>query len=145
MTVYKRADSPNWFIEFRCLGQTVRRTSGTPSKVKAKALEERLRREIQDRVAAGKLPTIPFGEAIDRYFETILSPRGKDKVRAKDIYVLDKLRARFGADTPLDTITSAEPPRRRMPRACDRQSRGGLGVSAVARPTLTLPSIIPEH
>ncbi|MGH7007716.1 MAG: hypothetical protein ACRED7_04885, partial [Stellaceae bacterium] len=68
MTVYKRADSSNWFIEFQCLGQTVRRTSGTPSKVNAKALEERLRREIQDRVAAGKLPTIPFGEAIDRYF-----------------------------------------------------------------------------
>jgi len=108
VTVYKRADSPNWFIEFQCLGQTVRRTSGTPSKVQAKALEERLRREIQDRIAAGKLPTVPFGEAIDRYFETILSPRGKDKVRAKDIYVLDKLRARFGAETPLDSITSAD-------------------------------------
>lgn len=108
MTVYKRADSSNWFIEFQCLGQTVRRTSGTPSKVNAKALEERLRREIQDRVAAGKLPTIPFGEAIDRYFETILAPRGRDKVRAKDIYVLAKLRARFGEDTPLDAITSAD-------------------------------------
>lgn len=108
MAVFKRADSPNWFIEFQCLGQTVRRTSGTPSKVHAKALEERLRREIQDRIAAGKLPTIPFGEAIDRYFETILSPRGKDKVRAKDIYVLDKLRAHFGAETLLDTITSAD-------------------------------------
>ncbi len=108
MTVYKRADSPNWFIEFQCLGQTVRRTSGTPSKVQAKALEQRLRREIQDRIAAGKLPTIPFGDAIDRYFETVLAPRGRDKVRAKDIYVLAKLRARFGEGTPLDTITSAD-------------------------------------
>ena len=108
MTVFQRADSPNWFIEFRYLGQTVRQSSGTPSKTLAKAIEERLRREIQDRVAAGKLPTIAFGDAIDRYFETILSPRGKAKVRAKDIYVLDKLRAHFGAETPLDAITSAD-------------------------------------
>ncbi|MDE2165918.1 MAG: site-specific integrase [Alphaproteobacteria bacterium] len=108
MTVFKRADSPNWFIEFQYLGQTVRQSSGTPSKATAKALEQRLRREIQDRVAAGKLPTILFGDAIDRYFDTVLSPRGKDKVRAKDIYVLDKLRARFGAETPLDAITSAD-------------------------------------
>jgi integrase len=111
VTLYKRADSPNWIVEFQYLGQTVRRSSKTPSRTTAKALEERWRREIQERVASGKLPTIPFGEAIDRYFDTILAPRakaGKDKVRDKDLYVLDKLRARFGEDTPLDNITSAD-------------------------------------
>jgi len=110
VTLFKRADSPNWIIEFQYLGQTVRQSSKTPSKVTAKGIEDRLRREIQERVASGKLPTIPFGDAIDRYFDTILSPRSKgdkDKVRDKDVYVLDKLRARFGEDTPLDNITSA--------------------------------------
>jgi integrase len=95
-------------IEFTYLGQMVRRSSHTASKTKAKELEQRWRREIHDRVAAGKLPSIPFGDAIDRYFDTILSPRGKEKSRAKDVYVLDKLRARFGEDTLLDNITSAE-------------------------------------
>jgi hypothetical protein len=94
VTLFKRADSPNWIVEFQYLGQTVRRSSKTPSRTTAKALEERWRREIQERVASGKLPTIPFGEAIDRYFDTILAPRakpGKDKVRDKDLYILDKL------------------------------------------------------
>jgi len=111
VTLFKRADSPNWIVEFQYLGQTVRRSSKTPSRTTAKALEERWRREIQERVASGKLPTIPFGEAIDRYFDTILSPRSKgdkDKVRDKDLCVLGKLRTRFGEDTPLDNITSAD-------------------------------------
>ena len=39
---------------------------------------------------------------------TILLPRGKPKSRAKDIYVLDKLRKHFGAETTLDKITSGD-------------------------------------
>jgi len=108
VTLFKRADSPNWIVEFQYLGQTVRQSSKTPSKVTAKAIEDRLRREIQERVASGKLPTIPFEEAVDRYYRTILLPRGKSMVRAKDNYVLTKLRAHFGDDTPLDNITSAD-------------------------------------
>jgi len=106
MTVYRRAGSPNWMIEFRYRGQTVRRSSGTPSKAKAKDLEQQWRREIHDRLIAGKQPSISFGDAIDRYYETVLLPRGKPQARAKDLYILNRLRNHFGAHTALDRITS---------------------------------------
>jgi len=107
MTVFRRIGSPNWMIEFRYLGQTVRRSSGTPSRAKAKDLEQRWRSEIHDRVAAGKLPTITFGDAIDRYYQTVLLPKGKPRTRAKDLYTLNKLRNHFGPETPLDKLTPA--------------------------------------
>lgn len=107
VTVYKRAGSPNWMIDFRYLGQAVRRSSGTPSKATAKEIEQRWRREIHDRLMAGKRPTISFGDAIDRYYQTVLLPRGKPTARAKDLYILNRLRNYFGSNTALDRITSA--------------------------------------
>ncbi|HXP74104.1 MAG TPA: tyrosine-type recombinase/integrase [Stellaceae bacterium] len=105
MTIHQRTGSPNWMIEFQYLGQKVRRSSATPSRSKARELEQQWRREIHDRVAAGKLPTISLADAIDRYYQTVLLPQGKPKTRAKDLYTLNKLRTHFGADTPLDGLT----------------------------------------
>lgn len=106
MSVFKRAGSPYWMIEFQFQGQTVRRSSGTTSKTKAKELEQQWRREIHDRLISGKRATLSFGEAIDRYYQTVLLPRGKPAARAKDLYILNRLRIHFGARTPLDRITS---------------------------------------
>ncbi len=96
MTVFKRADSSNWMIEFRYLGEHVRQTSATSSKAKAKELETQWRREIHDRKAVGKLPSITLGTAIDRYFDTVLVPKGKPKTRKKDLYYLNSIRSHFG-------------------------------------------------
>ena len=94
-------------IEFQFQGQRVRQSSGTPSKTKAKELEQQWRRDIHDRLIAGKRPTISFGDAVDRYYQTVLLPRGNPAARAKDLYILNRLRSHFGAHTPLDRISSA--------------------------------------
>ena len=46
--------------------------------------------------------------AIDRYFDTVLVPKGKPKTRKKDLYYLNGIRSHFGPGTPLDKITAAD-------------------------------------
>jgi len=108
MSVLKRSGSANWLIEFNYLGETVRRSSGTPSKSKARELEAEWRRQIHDRVKAGKAPSITLGEAIDRYYQTVLEPDGKPATLRAALYSLNQIRIHFGPDRMLDRITQAE-------------------------------------
>jgi integrase len=108
MAVLKRSGTKNWFIEFTHLGATVRRSSGTTVKSKAKELEAEWRRQIYERQRLGKAPTIKLGEAIDRYYATILEPTGKPKTLKKDLYCLNAIRSHFGPDTSLDDLKQAE-------------------------------------
>ena len=108
VTAYKRQGSPYWFVEFQYLGQHVRRSSGTTSKAAAKALEQKWRQEINDRVKLGKAPSITLGEGAARYYETTLKPGGKPVKLAKDLCYLKQINAAFGADRRLADITQAE-------------------------------------
>ena len=108
MAVLKRNGSANWLIEFTYLGETVRRSSGTPSKSQARELEAEWRRQIHDRVKAGKAPSITLGEAIDRYYLTVLEPDGKPDTLKAALYSLNQIRTHFGPDRRLDQITQAE-------------------------------------
>lgn len=108
MTVYKREGSPNWLIEFQYLGHYVRRSAGTSSKSEAKALEQKWRQEIYDRVKLGKAPTITLGEAAARYYETTLKPGGKPATLVRDLGYLKRIKDAFGADRRLSDISQGE-------------------------------------
>ena len=107
MAVFKRIGSPNWFIEFTHLGRTIRRSSGTTKKSEANKLEEQWRREIHEQVALGKAPVGNLGDAITRYYQTVLEPRAKPKALKTYWYVLNRIREHFGADTALTALTAA--------------------------------------
>jgi integrase len=135
MTVFKRADSSNWMIEFRYLGEHVRQTSATSSKAKAKELEAQWRREIHDRKAVGKLPSITLGMAIDRYFDAVLVPKGRPKTRKKDLYYLNAIRRHFGPDIPLDKITAADIAAFRDGLVMVRQAKKGAIAAPKIKPS----------
>jgi integrase len=105
---FKRKGTPNLMIEFQHLGQHVRRSSGTTSKTEARALEEKWRREIHDRVQHGKAPTITLGEACARYYSTTLKPGAKKAKLRRDLSNLKAIKEEFGADTPLIAITQSQ-------------------------------------
>src|SRR5882757_6970525 len=107
MAVIRRSGTKNWFIEFTHLGVTVRRSSGTPVKSKANALEAEWRRQIYERQKLGKAPASTLGDAIDRYYSTVLEPTGKPQTLRKDLYCLNAIRTHFGAQTPLDALRHA--------------------------------------
>ena len=108
MAVIRRAGTQNWFIEFTHLGTTVRRSSGTPVKAKAKELEAEWRRQIYERQRLGKAPASSLGEAIERYYATVLEPTGKTTKLRKDLYCLNAIRVHFGPEKRLDALRQAD-------------------------------------
>ena len=115
MTVYKRYMpgtkeelSPNWQIEFEVNGHRVRRSSGTTHKRKAQDLERKWRRELHDEKVMGKTVDMSFGEATDKYFDTVIKPKENANSAKRDLYVINALRKEFGEDTNLTSIKNSD-------------------------------------
>ena len=110
MPVYKQSNSPNWLIEFVIDGRRFRRSSGTPIKRTAEALERKWRQEIVEGKHQIKAPVrMTLGEATDRYYRTVICPKESRAYSKKaEEYTLAIVRKRFGPTTPLDQITSED-------------------------------------
>lgn len=107
MAVIKRAGSPYWQIEFEFDGQRVRRSSGTSRKRDAEELERQWRKELHDQLIMGKVAPMSLAEAIDRYFDTVVHPKGNRDAAARELYALNQLRTGLGPDTPLTKLSAA--------------------------------------
>lgn len=106
MTVYKRDGSEFWWIEFQYKGERYRRSSETTSKRKAEELERKWREELRATALLGKIPELAWGDAIDRYFETVIQPRGNERAAKRDLYVLNALKAELGATVHISALTA---------------------------------------
>jgi integrase len=100
--------SPHFTIEFTHLGQRVRANSGMASRADAKALEQKWRQEITDRIKLGKSPSITLGEAGRRYYATVLKPTGTPAGLKRDLGRLGQIVEAFGEDTLLIDIKQAD-------------------------------------
>jgi integrase len=106
LPVYKQPKSPFWLIEFRVDGRRFRRSSKTTSKREAQALERRWREqppEADHEVG----PSLALGEALERYFSTVVQSRNRPKAAKCERYLLDRIKRDLGADTPLGSVTAA--------------------------------------
>lgn len=99
--IYKRETSPHWVIEFTFQGQRYRKSSGTSNKAKAEAVERRWRKELEDYSLLGKPREMTLGEALDRYIETVLKPKGKPRSVRSDQYGLEIIKRGLGEETRL--------------------------------------------
>lgn len=105
MTVFKRDGSPHWFIEFTFKGHKVRQSSGMTKKSDAKEFESILRQELKNQMLLGKVATMNLGEAIDRYYDGVIAPKGNVGVAKRELYALNQLRKALGAGTPITKLT----------------------------------------
>ena len=106
MPVYKQPKSPFWLIEFRVAGRRFRRSSKTTSKREAQALERKWREQPFQGQTESLLP-LALGEALDRYFSTVVQARNRLKAAKRDQYLLDRIRRDLGAHTPVLSLTAA--------------------------------------
>lgn len=106
MTVFKRDGSEFWWIEFQYKGERYRRSSESTSKRKAEELERKWREELRATALLGKIPELAWGDAVDRYFKTVIEPRGNEGAAKRDLYVLNSLKAELGAATLISTLTA---------------------------------------
>lgn len=110
MAIFRRGAF--WWAEFTINGHRYRRSTRLASKSRAIEFETRLRAELHDLHALGRTREMRFGEAMDRYFETVIltKPKKPDGLYRRhnsknDILRIKRLEAFFGRDASLRHVS----------------------------------------
>ena len=69
MSLYKRSDSPYWWIKFTHLGRTIQRSTGTSDRKKAQEYHDKLKAELWDVSRLGMKPSRLWEEAVVRWVD----------------------------------------------------------------------------
>ena len=106
MAIYKRKGSQVWQIEIKHGDHRIRRSSGTKNKRDAEELARRWEEELHGQLVMGRPVEMTLGEAIERYYTTILLPKGNPRTAKRDRYALDRIKDALGENTPLKLLTT---------------------------------------
>lgn len=69
MSLYRRKDSPNWWIKLSHNGRAVQRSAGTPNRTKAREYHDKLKAQLWDLTRLGVKPRHTWEEAVLRWLE----------------------------------------------------------------------------
>lgn len=69
MSLYKRKDSPHWWVKFTHNGQRVQESTGTADKRQAQEFHDRRRAELWEQCRLGVKPRRTWDEAVLRYLD----------------------------------------------------------------------------
>ena len=69
MSLFKRKDSPNWWVKFVHNGKRVQQSTGTSDPIRAKEYHDKLKASLWDRERLGIKPKHSWNEAVVRYVE----------------------------------------------------------------------------
>src|SRR5215467_3662030 len=67
MSLYKRTDSPNWWVKISHSGRTIQRSTGTDDKIKAQEYHDRLKVSLWEEQRLGIKPRRSWKEAVVRW------------------------------------------------------------------------------
>lgn len=68
MSLYKRKDSPHWWIKFTVNGRRVQQSTGTTDRQKAQEYHDKLKARLWDETRLGVKPVRSWKEAVVRWF-----------------------------------------------------------------------------
>lgn len=69
MSLYKRRDSPNWWVKIAHGGRHIQQTTGTSDETKAREYHDKLKAALWDEVRLGIKPKHSWKEAVLKYVE----------------------------------------------------------------------------
>jgi len=102
MSLFKRKDSPNWWVKLTPRnGRAIQQSTGTPDKVKAQEYHDKLKASLWDRERLGIKPSRSWREAVVRWLEET-SEKATHKEDKKKLVWLHP----FLGDLNLDQVTS---------------------------------------
>jgi integrase len=67
MSLYKRKDSPHWWVKLSHNGRRIQRSTGTSDKAKAQEYHDKLKASLWDQERLGVKPRYTWNEAVVRY------------------------------------------------------------------------------
>lgn len=93
MSLFKRKDSPYWWVKFSLNGRRVQESTGTSDKAKAQEYHDKLKASLWDQARLGIKPRHTWKEAVLRF----LAETEHKKSRRGDIAALRWVDGHFGA------------------------------------------------
>ena len=69
MSLYRRKDSPHWWIKLSQNGRTIQRSTGTSDRIKAREYHDKLKAQLWDVVRLGVKPRRAWEEAVVRWLD----------------------------------------------------------------------------
>jgi integrase len=69
MSLYKRKDSPNWWIKLSHNGRAIQKSAGTTDRLKAREYHDKLKAQLWDVTRLGVKPSRTWEEAVLRWLE----------------------------------------------------------------------------
>lgn len=101
MSLFKRKDSPNWWIKLTARnGRRIQQSAGTADKVKAQELHDKLKASLWDQERLGIKPARSWREAVVRWLEETSEKATHQEDRKKLVWLHPHL-----GDLTLDGIT----------------------------------------
>jgi integrase len=111
MSLFKRKDSPYWWLKISINGQRLQKSTGTTDKLKAQEYHDKLKAQLWDETRLGIKPTYSWNEAVVRWLkETSHKSTHKEditKLRWLDKYLEGKNLSDINRDL-LDKIIDAK-------------------------------------
>lgn len=87
MSLFKRSDSPNWWVKLSHNGRRIQRSSGTSDKAKATEYHDKLKSSLWDQERLGIKPSYAWNDAVVRW----LAETKHKASRSDDILLLRRL------------------------------------------------------
>ena len=89
MSLYKRGDSPHWWIKISHSGRTIQRSTGTEDKGQAREYHDRLKASLWEQQRLGVKPRRAWKEAVVRW----LAETSEKVTHQEDAIKAEKLKA----------------------------------------------------
>ena len=123
MSLFKRKDSPNWWVKIPHNGRRIQQSTGTLDKAKAREYHDKLKASLWDQERLGIKPGRTWNEAVVRYLaETTYKASQSD----------DKVQLRW-ADKFLNGVELGSINRNLLDRIMTARQAGGVANSTVNR------------
>jgi len=106
MAIYKRKGSKVWQIEIKHGPHRIRKSSGTKNRRDAEELARRWEEELHGQLVMGRPVDMTLGEAVERYYTTILLPKNNPTAAQRERYILNRMAEALGEHTPLIHLTT---------------------------------------
>jgi integrase len=110
MSLYKRKDSPSWWVVFVHSGRRIQQSTGTSDKAKAREYHDKLKASLWDQERLGIKPRHLWQEAVVRFLQEVArgsSAEDQSRLRWLDEYLRDKALSDINRDL-LERIIAAK-------------------------------------
>ena len=132
MSLYRRKDSPHWWIKLSQNGRTLQRSTGTSDRTKAREYHDKLKAQLWDVVRLGVKPRRSWEEAVIRWLDEKAHKASLRDDRRNFVWLHSHLAGKDLSDIDRECVDGI----------CDARRKEGVSNGTVNRTMALLRSVL---